>query len=66
MSSIIDVKMIMTIHVKSLELQKEFFQDGLGLKTNDTVFIPLIVTLKNNTIYSSKKICVSLTEMVLF
>ena len=66
MSSIINVKMIMTIHVKSFELQKEFFQDGLGLKTNDTVFIPLIVTLKNNTIYSSKKIGVSLTKMVLF
>ena len=51
-SSIIDVEMVIAIHLESLELEQELLHNRLCLESNDTVFIPLISTLKNNSIHS--------------
>ena len=51
MSSIIDIEMVVTVNVKSLELQQELLQDALGLEGDDAVLVPLVAALEDDAVH---------------
>ena len=51
MSSIIDIEVVVTVNVKSLELQQELLQDALGLEGDDAVLVPLVPAVQHNPVH---------------
>ena len=51
MSSVIDIKMIIAVHLESLELQQELLHHGLGLEGDDAVLVPLVATLEDDAVH---------------
>ena len=51
MSSIIDIEMVVTVNVKSLELQQELLQDALGLEGDDAVLVPLVPAVQHHAVH---------------
>ena len=43
--------MVVTVNVKSLELQQELLQDALGLEGDDAVLVPLVAALEDDTVH---------------
>ena len=51
MSSIIDIEMVVTVNVKSLELQQELLQDALRLEGDDAVLVPLVPAVQHHAVH---------------
>ena len=50
-SSIIDVKMIIAVHLKTVKLQQELLDDRLGLEGDDAVLVPLVHALQHHPVH---------------
>ena len=51
MSSVIDIKMIIAVHLESLELQQELLHHGLGLEGDDAVLVPLVLAVQDHSVH---------------
>ena len=50
-SPVINVEVIVTVHVKPLELQEELLEDGLRLEGDNAVLIPLVPALQHHPVH---------------
>ena len=50
-SPVINVEVIVTVHVKPLELQEELLEDGLSLEGDNAVLIPLVPALQHHPVH---------------
>ena len=51
MSSVEDVKVVVTIHVEPLELEEELLDDGLCLEGDDAVLVPFVPALQHHPVH---------------
>ena len=51
MSSVIDVKMIVAVHVEAVKLEQELLDDGVSLEGYDAVLVPLVVALQHHPVH---------------
>ena len=56
MSSIIDIEMVVTVNVKSLELQQELLHHGLRLEGDDTVLVPLVPAVQHHAVHRAGEV----------
>ena len=50
-SSIIDVKMIIAVHLQTIKLQQELLDDRLGLEGDDAVLVPLVLAVEDHPVH---------------
>ena len=55
-SSVEDVKVIVTIHVEPLELEEELLDDGLCLEGDDAVLVPLVPAVQHHAVHRAGEV----------